>query len=101
MPLSSYLKEKRQKKAISQKEVADQIGRIRHQFISNIERGASKPPVDILKKMCAIYEIEEEERMTQFVIDSVAMARQEAEEKWNQAFAPKEASRSAESWLML
>lgn len=50
-----YLKNIRLKSNFSQGEVARKLGYSTAQFISNWERGVSKPPVTILKQLSKIY----------------------------------------------
>ncbi len=43
---------------LSQKSVGEELGYKGSQFISNIERGLCLPPLNVLKKMVKIYEID-------------------------------------------
>ena len=49
--LAKFLKAKRIKAGLSQKEVSDKLGYSSAQFISNWERGLSSPPMDTLKQL--------------------------------------------------
>ncbi|MBS1970524.1 MAG: helix-turn-helix transcriptional regulator [Bdellovibrionales bacterium] len=57
MDLAKFLKEKRKAAGISQGAVAKKLGYTSPQFISNWERGLSRPPVATLKKIAQIYDI--------------------------------------------
>jgi transcriptional regulator with XRE-family HTH domain len=55
--MSKFLKEKRQQAGYSQGDIAKKLGYTSPQFISNWERGLSKPPVPTLRKLAHIYNI--------------------------------------------
>lgn len=55
MNVAKILKKARLELDVSQKHVGDFLGLKSHQYISNIERGVSKPSADILNKLRAIY----------------------------------------------
>ncbi len=59
--LGLYLKQKRQMAGLSQAFVANKLGYSSPQFVSNWERGVSEPPIETLKKLSAIYEIDVDE----------------------------------------
>ncbi len=61
--LGAYLREKREKQGYSQGYVAKQLGYSNPQFVSNIERGLSSPPLQALKKLVVLYKIPEREFM--------------------------------------
>lgn len=61
MTLGEFLKERRLKKGLTQKQVSDAFGFTTSQFISNIERGLSPPPANVLRKLVNIYDIPERE----------------------------------------
>jgi transcriptional regulator with XRE-family HTH domain len=52
----AFLKEARKKKKLSQWEVAKLAGFSTAQFISNLERGVSPPPLKVLKFLLNLYE---------------------------------------------
>lgn len=56
-----YLKTKREKAGLSQKQVADRLGYTTPQFVSNWERGISVPPMQTVKKIADIYQTPVEE----------------------------------------
>jgi transcriptional regulator with XRE-family HTH domain len=56
--LGDFLKDKREKKGLSQIDVAKAC-QCKSQFVSNWERGKCSPPWDILKKLVKICEIPE------------------------------------------
>ena len=90
MTFSLYLKKKRMEKALTQNQAAKRIGNIKHQFISNIERGTSKPSLGVLQRMCAVYNVEQEEMKRQYIQEAMRSARVSAEEKWNCFFSNPE-----------
>jgi len=51
------VKERRTKLGLTQKEVTDKMGWNTPQFISNIERGVSQPPLFSAPKLCKILQI--------------------------------------------
>ena len=55
--LATFLKEKRIRAGLSQKEVAEKLGYSTAQFVSNWERGLSAPPVETLKVIAEMYKI--------------------------------------------
>jgi transcriptional regulator with XRE-family HTH domain len=55
--LAKFLKDKRKAAGLSQGVVAKKLGYTSPQFISNWERGLSRPPVATLKKIAQIYNI--------------------------------------------
>jgi len=55
MDLSIFLKDRRIKAGLSQADVAKKLGYTSSQFISNWERGLSKPPVATLRKLADLY----------------------------------------------
>ncbi|WP_374032879.1 helix-turn-helix domain-containing protein [Bdellovibrio bacteriovorus] len=61
--LGQILKEKRLAASLSQAEVSGHFGYSTPQFISNWERDVSAPPVDILKKIAALYGISGDEML--------------------------------------
>lgn len=61
--LGEILKAKRIAANISQATVAQHFGYSTPQFISNWERDVSAPPVDILKKIAALYGVSGDEML--------------------------------------
>ena len=53
-----FLKEKRVEAGLTQLQVSKHCGLTNSQFISNIERGCCWPPMDFLRKMADLYDIE-------------------------------------------
>lgn len=53
--LGAYLKEARQKIGLTQGDVSTKLGYSSPQFISNIERGASVAPLDMLARLVKLY----------------------------------------------
>lgn len=53
--LGVYLKEARQKSGLTQGDVSTKLGYSSPQFISNIERGASVAPLDMLARLVKLY----------------------------------------------
>lgn len=54
----NILKEARQKKALTQTEIAKRLGYNTPQFVSNWERGLSAPPIESLNKISEILELD-------------------------------------------
>lgn len=59
--LGKFLKERREKAGLSQKDVADKLGYSTPQFVSNWERGVSTPPLKTLKKIGDMYSVSADE----------------------------------------
>ena len=57
----SFLKEKRKEKGLSQQKVSEELQLKSPQFVSNVERGLCGIPIDQLKELIHIYELDEEE----------------------------------------
>lgn len=60
-----FLKEARVEAGVTQKEIADHCGLTRGQFISNIERGACWPPMNVLVQMSDMYGIPKSKMLTE------------------------------------
>ena len=54
----NILKEARQKKALTQSEIAKHLGYNTPQFVSNWERGLSAPPIESLNQISEILELD-------------------------------------------
>jgi len=57
MLLADFVRELREKKGLTQKQVADQMGYSTAQFISSWERGEREPPVNALWTLAEIFEV--------------------------------------------
>ena len=62
--LGEYLYERRLAKEITQGDLATALGYASPQFVSNWERGLAKPPLETLKRMIKILDIDVEELLT-------------------------------------
>ena len=56
--MMNILKEARQKKALTQSEIAKHLGYNTPQFVSNWERGLSAPPIESLNQISEILELD-------------------------------------------
>ncbi|WP_374035800.1 helix-turn-helix domain-containing protein [Bdellovibrio bacteriovorus] len=83
MSLSDFIRKKRLGAFLTQQDAAKLLGYNRPQFLSNLERGNRKPPIEVLKKMCEIYSIPEEEMKAEYVRQATADAIYNAHQKWN------------------
>lgn len=54
--LGQYLREKREKRGMTQTEVATSL-KVRPQFVSNWERGLSSPPWRLMRRLVTLYSI--------------------------------------------
>lgn len=59
--LGEFLRKSRMRAGKSQKEVSEYFGFSTAQFISNWERGQSKPPFYLVPKIASLYDIEQKE----------------------------------------
>lgn len=59
--LGAFLKNQREKKGLTQSEVATKLGYGSPQFISNIERGISNVPLKSLKVIIELYQVPAQE----------------------------------------
>lgn len=55
--LGTLLRESRERNGFSQKEISSRLGYSSPQFISNIERGLCAPPLNKLKDLIDVYEL--------------------------------------------
>ncbi|ASD63003.1 hypothetical protein B9G79_05185 [Bdellovibrio bacteriovorus] len=83
MNMAKFLKEKRIDAALTQLEVGQRLGFHKSQFISSLERGTSRPPVMVLKRMCEIYRVSEEEMRRAYLENAVEEAEVKAVKAWN------------------
>ncbi len=70
--LGKFLKEKRVKSGLSQKQVSEKFGYKSPQFVSNWERGVSTPPIKTIKKLAEVYKVSVDEFfkiLLQFTLD--------------------------------
>ena len=81
--LSKYLREKRVSVAMTQQQAGKMLGYEKSQFLSNLERGTSKPPLEVLKRMCEVYKISREEMRARYVEDVVREAESKALQRWS------------------
>ncbi|WP_413584972.1 helix-turn-helix domain-containing protein [Bdellovibrio sp. HCB274] len=82
MFLNKFIKEKRLEKALTQKEAGEQLGFAKSQFISSLETGASRPPIPVLKRMCEVYNVSEEEMRQAYLKDAIEEAQEKASRAW-------------------
>lgn len=85
MSLSDYIKKKRLNALLTQQEAAKLLGYKKSQFLSNLELGNRKPPLEVLKKMCEVYNIPHEEMRQAYISNSSKEAGENAEKKWDGA----------------
>lgn len=83
MPLAKFLKDKRTDAALTQLEVGQRLGFHKSQFVSSMERGTSRPPIQVLKKMCEIYQIPECEMRKAYMDNAIVMAEERARDDWD------------------
>lgn len=62
----AYLRKLRKEAGLPQAAVSDECGYVSSQFISNIERGAAWPPMDMMIKLCKLYGVRREEMLQIF-----------------------------------
>ncbi len=62
--LGDYLYEKRLAKEITQGDLATALGYASPQFVSNWERGLAKPPLETLKKLIKMLDLDVDELLT-------------------------------------
>lgn len=55
--LGNFLKEKRTQSGLSQKDVATKLGYSTSQFVSNWERGISRPPKNAVHVLIKLYDV--------------------------------------------
>lgn len=84
MDLAKFLKEKRIQAGFSQGAVAKKLGYTSPQFVSNWERGLSKPPVATLRKIAQIYGISINEMFDTVLKEAIGEMTEELTEKFYQ-----------------
>lgn len=82
MDLSKYLKEKRLQAGLSQGAVAKKLGYSSPQFVSNWERGLSRPPINTLKKIAQAYNIPTNEMFEVVLQSTIGQLTTELTEKF-------------------
>ncbi|UYL09459.1 helix-turn-helix transcriptional regulator [Bdellovibrio sp. SKB1291214] len=83
MALSNFIKSKRIDNFLTQQEAAVLLGYKKSQFLSNLECGKRKPPLDVLQKMCEVYHVERSEMRDEYIKSATNEAHQLAQEKWD------------------
>ena len=80
--LALFLKEKRTAAGLSQEEVATKLGYSTSQFISNWERGISQPPINTLKFLAKLYNVNPEEMFQVLLQNTIAIVEQDLKNKF-------------------
>lgn len=80
--LAKFLKDKRLIAGLSQGAVAKKLGYTSPQFISNWERGLSRPPVTTLRKIAQIYNIAPNEMFDVILKTTIGEVTAELTEKF-------------------
>lgn len=83
MSISDFIKKKRIDVFLTQQEASLLLGYKKSQFLSNLERGTRKPPLETLKKMCEIYRIPESEMREEYIKQMTEDANKTAKQKWD------------------
>ncbi|WP_168196447.1 helix-turn-helix transcriptional regulator [Bdellovibrio sp. NC01] len=86
MTLSNFIKKHRKDACLTQKEAVELLGYKNSQFLSNLEIGHRKPPVEVLKRMCKVYKVSEDEMLEQYVEQARIEAEKSARRKWEKHF---------------
>ncbi|MBX2988579.1 MAG: helix-turn-helix transcriptional regulator [Bdellovibrionaceae bacterium] len=73
--LGSYLRDKREKKGMTQTDVASSL-KVRPQFVSNWERGLSSPPWRLMRQLVRVYNIPKNEIVKVLVKEHESFIRQ-------------------------
>lgn len=82
MDLAKFLREKRIEVGLSQGAVAKKLGYTSPQFVSNWERGLSRPPVATLRKIAQIYQIAPNEMFEAILKTTISEVTTELTEKF-------------------
>lgn len=85
MDLAKFLKDKRIETGLSQGAVAKKLGYTSPQFVSNWERGLSRPPVATLRKIAQIYNINPNEMFEAILKTTIGEVTAELTEKFYKA----------------
>lgn len=83
MSISNYIKNKRVERFLTQKEASEFLGYKQSQFLSNLECGKRKPPLNTLKKMCELYGVDDAEMRDEYIKNASEEATQMAQHKWD------------------
>lgn len=86
--ISKYLRQRRERAALTQRKASELLGYKSSQFLSNVERGLSKPPIGFLNKLCDIYGVPKDEMLDEYL----RYSREQAEEKARQEWAAAQSS---------
>lgn len=80
--LALFLKDKRNKSGLSQKDVATKLGYSTSQFISNWERGISQPPINTLRTLANMYHVSADEMFNVLLEETMIRVRAELKAKF-------------------
>lgn len=80
--MNIFLKNKRLQAVLTQQQASSLLGYQSSQFLSNLERGLSKPPIAVLLKMCKIYSVPEEEMKREYFTWVQQEALKKATTQW-------------------
>lgn len=80
--MNQFLKTRRLQAVLTQQQASTLLGYQSSQFLSNLERGLSKPPIPVLIKMCEIYGIPEEDMKTEYLRWVQDEAARKAKNQW-------------------
>lgn len=69
---------------LTQAQVADHLGYSTPQFISNWERGVSAPPINMIKKLSALYRVDAEEMFKLIEEQTIKEVRRSFEKKYRE-----------------
>lgn len=83
--LADFLKQKRAATRLSQGDVADRFGYSTPQFISNWERGVSRPPINVLKKLGDLYKISSEDLFEVVLSDTIFEIKRDFGDKFRKS----------------
>lgn len=80
--LADFLKQKRIAAGLSQADVADKLGYSTPQFISNWERGVSRPPISVLKKLGELFKASSEDLFEVVLNETISEVTQDFRNKF-------------------
>ncbi|HEX7673175.1 MAG TPA: helix-turn-helix transcriptional regulator [Bdellovibrio sp.] len=92
MSLSEFIKQKRLGVFLTQQEAVKLLGYKNSQFLSSLEVGKRKPPIEVLKRMCEVYRISQDEMRSRYVQQAKVDAEVMAIKRWDEHFATKEST---------
>lgn len=87
MSLSEFIKQKRLGVFLTQQEAVKLLGYKNSQFLSSLEVGKRKPPLEVLKRMCEVYRISQEEMRNHYIQQAKVDAEKTALKRWEAHFA--------------